>query len=68
MIQIIFTCDRCKQKREWYGNIENEDNDIYDVKTYLHGSDGYIGGYIIRQLCPECKSELEKWLNGSLDK
>lgn len=69
MIQIMFTCDRCNRKRELKGNTKEDSKEVYDVSIYHHGDrSSYMIPMIKRQLCPECEIELEKWLNGSLDK
>lgn len=67
MIQIIFTCDRCKRQRELKKDFGEED-ELYDVVIGRHN--GFTLNRAVKptMLCPECKSELEKWLNGSLDK
>lgn len=63
MIQIMFTCDRCKRQRELKKDFGEED-ELYDVVIGRHN--GFTLKRTVKptQLCPECKSELEKWMEG----
>lgn len=65
MIQIMFTCDRCRRKKELNGNTKEDFKEIFDAVIYHHGDRScYTMPMIKKQLCPECELELEKWLGG----